>query len=155
MRYEAIAALAGDRLDNEAALTAITHLLDDTDPNVRREALFALSSRHLRPKLVVPKLLGLLDDMNNRQRAAEALGGYGDQATIAVPALARLARTESDDDQFRPTYWTAFEALHRIGPAAKKMLEELARDDDPQLSFIAGEYLSQMKRDQKRSQRID
>ena len=64
--------------------------------------------------------------VDDRQRAAQALGGIGPAAADAVPALADALKDRDVDDVPR----SAAVALRKIGPAAVPVLADALKDQD-------------------------
>jgi len=90
----------------------------------RHFAVRSLTDIHSAPEITIPVLIGALDSSNawTRVYAAEGLGQFGTNATLAVPALTRLHRQEQSRPQSgknQPRVLEAVgQALLRIDPAA-------------------------------------
>jgi HEAT repeat protein len=79
------------------SIPALVRALSDDDWEVARNAASALEELRLDPDLAVPELIKCLGHSDERARleAMDALGGYGTAAQAAVPALTRIAETDS------------------------------------------------------------
>lgn len=121
----------------ESVMAALMTALGDKNPDVRKQALFALS-RSPSPKLVDPMLKALGDsDPDVRQQAAFALGQVGDPR--AVPALATALKDAEADVRARAAF-----ALGQIGSdAAIPQLTAALSDTEPdvraQVVFALGQ----------------
>jgi HEAT repeat protein len=106
---------------------ALLTLLDEPNPDLRRQAIYALggakSAAHpMVSNQIVPKLVPLLRDSQLNGAALWTLGQMGAKAARAVPELMALLRA---DPVYSPD--GIAETLGLIGPAAKAALPELNR----------------------------
>jgi HEAT repeat protein len=122
-RREAATLLGQFPGDAERVVPALTKALDDSDLQVRQEAMRSLSVFGERAKAAAPTLRGLLEpgqDLKVRQQAAELLGQMKDNE--ALPALTGLL-----DDPGEALQIEAARALGRFGAAisTKPLVDKL------------------------------
>jgi len=139
VRRAAVSALA--ELHERAAVGPLEELLlNDADPDVRRECAEALASLGL-PRSIEPLVRALGDqDIEVQRQAANAIGDLND-VTKAPAALIR-ATTAADLELRRH----ATRALAHIGDAATvQALADRLSDDDKDVRLAAVEGLGEMK----------
>jgi HEAT repeats len=95
------------------AVPALVQALKGKDASVHQAAISALGNIHSDPDLVIPLLIGYLEDDNLNDEAALALANYGSLAKAAVPKIIPLLHAPDKDAQA-----AAREALKRIDPEA-------------------------------------
>jgi HEAT repeat protein len=95
-----------------AAVPDLIRVAKGKDLDLRDPALFALGDIHSEPDLVIPVLIGFLDDDAVKDGAAQALGDYGLLAKAALPKLLPLCH--SKDKEVRNA---ARNAVKKIDPA--------------------------------------
>jgi HEAT repeat protein len=98
----------------KAAIPALIQALKSPDTNVYGCAISSLGKIHSEPDVVIPLLVGYLDNNDLNGEASEALGNFGPPAKAAVPKLIRLMQPLHDRD----TQLTAGSALKEIDPDA-------------------------------------
>ncbi len=103
------------------AIPSLLHSLKDQESLVRHASADALGSIKMRPEIVVPALIGALDDTDvpTQLSAVLTLGEFGPLAKDAVPKLIKLIEASSIIDA-RSMYVSerAWEALKKIDPDA-------------------------------------
>jgi len=126
------------------AIAALTELLQDEDPRIRRVAIGALKNMQAADKAAAISAFttGLQDrDPLVRCAAFEALGELGLQARAAIPVLMELLKGKSPDVSY------AVETLGKIGSEAKAAipaLTELLKDKDSNVRRTAAEALGKI-----------
>jgi HEAT repeat protein len=95
------------------AIPVLIQAANSKDIAVRGPALGALGQIHQQPDVIVPLLMKYLDDDNLNTPAAEALGGFGSAAKLAVPKLVALLKIHDKDLRHAVT-----ESLKKIDPEA-------------------------------------
>jgi len=123
-------AVAKTRLKTAAALTsmgryaeavqALTVLLGDPDPGIRRESLREFDEHHRSVEVPVPAIVKLIDDADPgiAGAAASLLGGLREGAIDAVPALKKRLETHPGDAASS----SVEKAIRRIQSAARKKI---------------------------------
>jgi HEAT repeat protein len=113
------------------AVPLLTEAIQDTDFNVRGQAIFSLGELGLDAKDAVPALIKTLGhpDWITRRTAAATLGRIGPAAREAAPAVAETAVRDPKGDVRRAARF----ALTQMGPEARQatvaLLHELASSD--------------------------
>jgi len=97
----------------KSAVPALVQALKGSDMIVHEEAIRALGKIHSEPEVMIPLLMGYLDDENLNDEAALALANYGSLAKAAVPKIIPLLHAPDKDAQAAAT-----EALKKIDPEA-------------------------------------
>jgi len=97
----------------KAAVPALLQALSGHDQPVRGAATVALGKIHCQPEVVIPLLIGLLDDKELKDEAAQALGGFGGLSKAAVPKLIPLLKIQDKE-----LHAAVIQALRKIDPAA-------------------------------------
>jgi HEAT repeat protein len=97
----------------KSAVPALVQALKGKDAMVHEPALQALGKIHSEPDIVIPLLIGYLDDDNLNDEAALALANYGSLAKPAVPKIIPLLHAQDDDARA-----AALKALLKIDPEA-------------------------------------
>jgi hypothetical protein len=95
------------------AVPVLVQALKGKDAIVHQAAISALGNIHSDPDLVIPLLIGYLEDDNLNDEAALALANYGSLAKAAVPKIIPLLHAADKDAQA-----AAVEALKKIDPEA-------------------------------------
>lgn len=108
--------------DASPAVNDVATALEDSDPDVRAAAAWALSQMAATAAPAVQALAGSLPDSNPRVRslAAVALRAMGPSAAGAIPALVKAL-----NDPSAYVRALAADALGNIGPAAKSAVPDL------------------------------
>jgi hypothetical protein len=96
-----------------AAVPRLIEALKGKDTVVHEAAVAALGKIHSDPEVVIPLLIGYLDDDSINDEAALALAGYGSLAKAAVPKIIPLLHAPDKDAQA-----AGKEALRKIDPEA-------------------------------------
>jgi HEAT repeat protein len=120
-RIQAIGMVQDMSTNGEMAAPALTKLLSDDQPELRKAALQALVQVGARAT-AVPELITLLKDGDEpvRALAAQALGSLGREAQAAIEPLSLLVGDPSPTVRLR-----AVETLGAIGPAADRVVPSL------------------------------
>ena len=127
-----------------AGAAALLSCLDDEDPYLRAGAIHVLGDLETGDPGVLAKITAMLADENSwvQEAACVALEPFGADASLAVPALARLVRRGGDTAEY------ACNTLGAIGPAAEqamRALELLADSRDAQARQAADQALSRIR----------
>ena len=93
----------------KAAVPALIQAVKGNDPAIRVPAVLALGQIHSDPDVVIPLLIGLLDDDRLNGKAAMALGDFGSLAKAAIPKLVPMLKVPDKEDR------------HAAGVALKKI----------------------------------
>lgn len=96
-----------------SAVPALINALEGGDASVHEAAIASLGRIHSDPKVVIPLLIGYLEDDTLDDEAVGALANYGPLAKAAVPRIIPLLHAADDDLQA-----AAKRALRRIDPEA-------------------------------------
>jgi hypothetical protein len=97
----------------KAAVPDLVRALKGKDLIVHSAAIQALGNIHSDPDVIIPLLIGYLDNDDLNDEAALALANYGSLAKAAVPKIIPLLHAPDKDAQR-----AAVEALNRIDPEA-------------------------------------
>jgi HEAT repeat protein len=133
-------ALAGMDPSDVLAASRMLEWLRSEEPARRLAAAIHFGRREARDRAAIPGLIALLEgpDGGTRRTAAEALGGFGEEAAEAVPAFARLLKDPSRrGDEGDHLAW-AFLAL---GPAIVPSLLDFVEHGDEELRGIGFQLL--------------
>ena len=126
----------------QSAVPALIQAVKGKDTGVHESAIDALGKIHSDPEVVIPLLIGYLDDDSVNDEAALALGNYGSLAKAAVPKIIPLLRASDKDARA-----AAAAALEKIDPQsylnATKPLDKVAVTNSP--TQTAGERASESK----------
>jgi len=141
-------AFALGRIGDEAisALPALIQALEDKDPEMRFDAINAITAIRKDPETTLPLLINLLsdDDQFVRTYAAHCLGQYGQQAKDAVSKLGEAA---FDRSEFVSK--SAMKALGSIGSASVPVLIEALKSKDYKILQNAYRAIAQIGPDAK------
>jgi hypothetical protein len=96
-----------------SAMPVMLEALKGKDPAVRHAAVYVLGKTRCDPEVVIPLLIGYLEDDDLNEEAALALANYGRLAKAAVPKLIPLLSAPHKDSRT-----AAREALLKIDPEA-------------------------------------
>ena len=112
---------------NEDVANALVLASKDADPQIRRGAIWALSTQG---SLGVAALADMLqhDDLETRTAAAQVLSDMGPTAVVAAPALIGAAR--DPNRSVRNQALAALAAIHADPKIVVPVLVEALRDDD-------------------------
>ncbi len=97
----------------KSSVPALIQVLKGKDAPVCEAAIQALGKIHSDPEVVIPLLIGYLDDDSVNDEAALALANYGSLAKAAVPKIVPLLHALDKDARV-----AAEKALKRIDPEA-------------------------------------
>lgn len=97
----------------KAAVPALADALKGHDQLVKGPAIQALGDIHSDPQVVVPLLIGYLDDEELNDEAARALANYGSLAQAAVPKIIPLLHASDKSARAAAEF-----ALKKIDPDA-------------------------------------
>jgi hypothetical protein len=97
----------------EPAIPSLIQAVKGPDLMVRESAIIALGNIHSDPEVVIPLLIGCLEDESVNDEAALALANYGSLARPAVPKILPLLHAPDKDAQE-----AARTALRKIDPEA-------------------------------------
>ena len=97
----------------EAAVPALLQALQGRDLIVRGPAAVSLGKIRAKPDIVIPLLIGYLEDDDLRESAAEALGEFGSLSKAAIPKLVVLFKVPDKD-----LHCAVEQALNNIDPDA-------------------------------------
>jgi len=120
-RADAAAGLGEFGPPAQAAVPALLKALQGPDPAVRGPAAISLGRIHGNPDVIIPLLIGHLDEDDLKQSAAEALGEYGSLAKSAIPKLILVSNVLDKD------------LRHAIATALQKIDPEAAARNDARL----------------------
>jgi hypothetical protein len=112
-RVNAAQSIGGLGPGAQSAIPALVQALKGKDAVVHGAAIEALGKIHSDPQVVIPLLIGYLEDENLNDEAALALGDYGSLAKAAVPKIIPLLHARDKDARRAAT-----EALKQIDPEA-------------------------------------
>ena len=112
-RGEAAMALGEFGPAAKPAIPALLQALKSNDASVHGAAIAALGKIHAEPGMIIPLLIGYLDDKDLNDEAAEALGNFGNLASSAVPKLVPLLKVPDKD-----LHHAVVVALKKIDPEA-------------------------------------
>jgi HEAT repeat protein len=126
------------------AVPALTKMLQDKHPDIRREAILALAAIEEAARPAVPQIAAALGDDDTRQAATYALGRIG-QIPADAEATIR-ANVHSDDKILSMTSLWAVTRVHpedkQIRRSATRRLIERLKDQDPLVRAAAAHALS-------------
>jgi hypothetical protein len=126
-----------------SAVPALIQAVKGKDAAVHESAIDALGKIHSDPEVVIPLLIGYLDDNSVNDEAARALGNYGSLAKAAVPKIIPWLRGSDKDARV-----AAAAALEQIDPEsyldATKPPEKVAVTNSP-ATQASGARASQSK----------
>ena len=96
-----------------SAVPSLIQAVKGGDLVVHEPAINALGKIHSDPEIIIPMLIGYLDDETVNDEAAVALGHYGSLAKAAVPKIIPMLRAPDKDARVAATA-----ALKQIDPEA-------------------------------------
>ena len=97
----------------QSAVPALLQALKGQDAVVHGAVIAALGKIHSDPQVVIPLLIGYLEDENLNEEAALALANYGSRAKVAVPKIIPMLHAKDKGARFAAT-----KALKQIDPDA-------------------------------------
>jgi hypothetical protein len=97
----------------QSAVPALLQALRGKDAAVHGAVIEALGKIHSEPQVVIPLLIGYLEDEHLNDEAALALANYGSLAKAAVPKIVPMLHAQDKDARYAAT-----KALRQIDPEA-------------------------------------
>ncbi|MCH5641958.1 HEAT repeat domain-containing protein [Gordonia sp. ABSL49_1] len=136
VRRRAATAIAG--FDDDRATELLRRLLTDSDDEIRHRAALALGARG--DQVAVTSLVGLIVEGHRDVEAAEILGTYADDPTVAVPIVGTLTTALGDGNPAQRQRLA--QALAEIpGPGAVDVLTQMTTDPDGTVAGTAAAIL--------------
>jgi HEAT repeat protein len=126
------------------AVPALTEKLQDSRPEIRREAILTLAAMDAAAKPAVPQIAAALSDQDTRTAATYALGRIG---KIPADAEATIRKNSKDKDKVLAT--VSLWALAKVNPDDKDLRRDATeqliarlKDRDPMVRVAAARALS-------------